>query len=155
MPKRLGLGHAGDVDVGGRVRADAQDEVVEAEEPDAPPVLAGGAVEHAGRVDLQRGGVERGETIEEALARELVEEAGVEMVGRPRLLSIHSNHLIFPGDHVLVYRVDHWRAVKATSKGEIHAVEWFAPDALPDEITKGTRRRIEEAFATRASDPHW
>ena len=101
------------------------------------------------------GGVERGETIEEALARELVEEAGVEMVGRPRLLSIHSNHLIFPGDHVLVYRVDHWRAVKATSKGEIHAVEWFAPDALPDEITKGTRRRIEEAFATRASDPHW
>jgi 8-oxo-dGTP pyrophosphatase MutT (NUDIX family) len=101
------------------------------------------------------GGVERGETIEQALARELVEEAGIAVIGRPRLLSIHSNHIHFPGDHVLVYRVDDWRVCEATSKGEIHAVEWFAPDALPDEITKGTRRRIEEAMAVVESDPLW
>jgi 8-oxo-dGTP pyrophosphatase MutT (NUDIX family) len=101
------------------------------------------------------GGVERGETIEQALARELIEEAGIEMIGRPRLLSIHSNHVIFPGDHVLVYRVDHWRAVNATSKGEIYAVEWFTPDALPEDITKGTRRRIAEALEAAESDPLW
>ena len=36
------------------------------------------------------GGVERGETAEHALARELVEEAGVRLTARPRLVSIHS-----------------------------------------------------------------
>ena len=128
--------------------------------------VRGMVVDEAGRVLLIQhtytpgwhmpgGGVERGETIEQALARELVEEAGIEMTGRPRLLSVHSNHVIFPGDHVLVYRVDHWRAVKATSRGEIHAVEWFAPDALPDEITSGTRRRIEEALGAGDSHPLW
>lgn len=128
--------------------------------------VRGLVVDQAGRVLLIQhtytpgwhmpgGGVERGETIEQALARELVEEAGIEMIGRPQLLSVHSNHVIFPGDHVLVYRVDHWRAVPATSRGEIHAVEWFAPDALPKEITKGTRRRIEEALGASDSHPLW
>jgi 8-oxo-dGTP pyrophosphatase MutT (NUDIX family) len=101
------------------------------------------------------GGVERGETAEQALARELVEEAGVQVVGRPRLLSIHSNHVKFPGDHVLIYRVERWTACKATSRGEIHAVDWFAPDALPDDVTPSTRRRIEEAMAALDHDPHW
>jgi ADP-ribose pyrophosphatase YjhB (NUDIX family) len=101
------------------------------------------------------GGVERGETAEQALARELVEEAGVEIVGRPRLLSIHSNHVKFPGDHVLIYRVERWRACPATSRGEIHAVDWFAPEALPADVTPSTRRRIEEALAAIEHDPHW
>jgi len=101
------------------------------------------------------GGVERGETAEQALARELVEEAGIQVVGRPRLLSIHSNHVKFPGDHVLVYRVERWTVCPATSRGEIHAVDWFAPDALPADITPSTRRRIEEALSAAAHDPHW
>ncbi|MGE5501344.1 MAG: NUDIX domain-containing protein, partial [Ignavibacteriales bacterium] len=54
---------------------------------------------------LPGGGVEKHETAEEALARELVEEAGVVMRGRPSLLSIYSNHPTFKGDHVLIYRV--------------------------------------------------
>lgn len=101
------------------------------------------------------GGVERGETAEQALARELIEEAGVEVAGRPRLLSLHSNHAHFPGDHVLVYQVGDWRPVPATARGEIHAVGWFAPDALPADVTASTRRRIEEALAAIPADPHW
>ena len=93
------------------------------------------------------GGVERGETAEQALARELVEEAGVEPLGQPRLLAIHSNEVVFRGDHVLVYRVDRWRACPATSRGEIEAVAWFALDHLPDETSPLTRRWIEAALA--------
>jgi ADP-ribose pyrophosphatase YjhB (NUDIX family) len=101
------------------------------------------------------GGVERGETAEQALARELVEEAGVEPAGRPRLVSVHSNHGHFRGDHVLLYRVDLWRPRPATSRGEIRAVDWFAPDALPETVTAGTRRRIAEALGPAEGDPHW
>ncbi len=102
------------------------------------------------------GGVERGETAEEALARELVEEAGVELVGRARLLSLHSNHARFRGDHVLVYRIESWRPCKATSRGEIHEIGWFDPAALPEGITEPTRRRIAEALAAdEAAHPHW
>ena len=103
------------------------------------------------------GGVELGETGEEALARELVEEAGVELTARPRLCSIHSSHATFRGDHILFFQVRDWRRVPATSRGEIHAVEWFAPDALPPDATAGTRRRIAEALigGEAQPDPMW
>ena len=79
------------------------------------------------------GGLERGETAEQALARELVEEAGVRITGRALLVSLHSNHVKYPGDHVLIYRVEAWTPCEATSRGEINAVAWYDPAALPAE----------------------
>jgi ADP-ribose pyrophosphatase YjhB (NUDIX family) len=93
------------------------------------------------------GGVEHLESAEEALARELVEEAGVELVGRPTLLQVQANHRSFPNDHVLVYLVERWRSRPATSRGEISATAWFAPDDLPAEATPSTRRWIVEALS--------
>jgi ADP-ribose pyrophosphatase YjhB (NUDIX family) len=104
---------------------------------------------------LPGGGIERGESAEQALARELVEEAGVEVVGRPELVSVHANHKTFKGDHVLLYRIGRWRPCPATARGEIHEVGWFAPDALPDGTTRSTRRRIAEALSGAARDAHW
>jgi ADP-ribose pyrophosphatase YjhB (NUDIX family) len=101
------------------------------------------------------GGVERGEAAEEALGRELVEEAGIALAGRPRLLSIHDNRASFPGDHVLLYHVRDWRSCQVTSRGEIHAVGWFAPGDLPKGTTAGTRRRIAEALGAAEHDPRW
>ena len=104
---------------------------------------------------LPGGGVERGESAETALARELVEEAGVELAGRPRLVSIHDHHAQHPGDHVLVYRCDRWRPCPATARGEIHRVGWFRPDALPEGTTGSTRARIVEALQGAPPDPRW
>lgn len=101
------------------------------------------------------GGVERGETAQLALIRELQEEAGIRVLGRPRLLSVHSNEVRHPGDHVLVYRVDAWEPCAASAQGEIHEVGWFAPDALPAEISPGTHRRIAEALEGVEGDPSW
>jgi len=101
------------------------------------------------------GGVERGETCETALARELVEEAGVQLAGRPQLVSVHSQEAQFRGDHVLVYRVTEWRPCAPSSRGEIAQIGWFSPADLPEDVTRGTRRRIEEALAAAAPDLDW
>jgi ADP-ribose pyrophosphatase YjhB (NUDIX family) len=104
---------------------------------------------------LPGGGVERGETAGEALARELEEEAGVKPTSTPRLISIHSNHRRYPGDHVLVYRVEAWTPVRATSKGEIHQIGWFDPDRLPHDVSDGAHARLAEVFGGRTADPDW
>jgi 8-oxo-dGTP pyrophosphatase MutT (NUDIX family) len=101
------------------------------------------------------GGVERGETAEVALARELVEEAGVWLTAPPILVSIHSAHAKFKGDHILFYRVDDWTPCAATSHGEIAEIGWFGADALPDGTTDGTRGRIAEALGSAARRPLW
>ena len=101
------------------------------------------------------GGVERGETTEAALARELVEEAGVRMSARPRLVSVHDSGSAYPGDHVLLYRVGAWDPCPATSRGEIREARFFAPDALPEAITPGTRRRVDEVLNGAEPDPMW
>ena len=101
------------------------------------------------------GGVERGQTAEAAVAREMLEEAGVEVIGRPTLLSVHDNRRVFPGDHVLVYRIDRWRQGKPTQHGEISRMGFFAPHALPEGTTPATRRRIREALEGGETDVMW
>jgi len=104
---------------------------------------------------LPGGGVERTETAQHALGRELVEEAGIETTGPMRLLSVHNNHRRHRNDHVLVFRVPEWRKVEATSRGEILNAAWFARDALPEGATPGVRARIAEAFDGVEADPYW
>lgn len=104
---------------------------------------------------LPGGGVDRGESAEAAVSRELEEEAGVRPTERPRLLSAHDNGRSFSGDHVLLYRVKRWTPVPATARGEILRVGWFAPNALPPETTGATRRRIVEVLGGAEADVYW
>jgi ADP-ribose pyrophosphatase YjhB (NUDIX family) len=105
---------------------------------------------------LPGGGVDRGETLEGAMARELREETAVEPTRRPALVSIHSNEPHFRGDHVAVFRIDHWRRLDRTpDPHEICDVRFFAPDALPEATTTGTRRRLAEVLHGAEADPMW
>jgi ADP-ribose pyrophosphatase YjhB (NUDIX family) len=128
--------------------------------------VRGVATDAAGRVLLVKhtylhgwwlpgGGVDRGETTQAAVVRELREEAGLIARSEPRLISVHSNERFFPGDHVLVFRIDAFGLTERTSLGEIAEIGWFAPDALPEDTTRATRDRLAEIFGGASADPNW
>lgn len=128
--------------------------------------VRGAAIDGEGRVLLVKhtylegwwlpgGGVDRDETTQAAVIRELREEAGLIAKGEPRLLSVHSNERFFPGDHVLVFRIDAFDMTERTSHGEIAEIGWFHPDTLPDDTTRATRARLAEIFGGVAPDPNW
>jgi ADP-ribose pyrophosphatase YjhB (NUDIX family) len=103
--------------------------------------------------NLPGGGVEFGESVEESLARELDEEGGVILEGAPQLVGIHDNRAIFPGDHVAIYIVRHWRRDRVPAPNmEIAETGFFHPDALPDTTVPSARRHIEEMLGRRANE---
>lgn len=104
---------------------------------------------------LPGGGVDRGETTQDAVVRELREEAGVIAAGPPRLISVHSNERFFRGDHVLVFAVDDFSLTERTSHGEIAEIGWFDPAALPEDAHRSTRARLAEIFGAASVDPAW
>ena len=96
---------------------------------------------------LPGGGVETGETVREALARELLEEGGITALGPPVLHGIFFNARVSRRDHVAVFVVrDFTQDGGPRHPREIIDHGFFAPDALPAETTRGTRARLAEVL---------
>ncbi|OLP57216.1 DNA mismatch repair protein MutT [Rhizobium rhizosphaerae] len=105
---------------------------------------------------LPGGGVERGETAAQALAKELREEGNLVLGDAPRLLQVYFNRAASRRDHVLLYVC---RNVTQTAPrkpdAEIREADFFALDALPPETTGSTRRRLAEIAGTLSPDDVW
>jgi 8-oxo-dGTP pyrophosphatase MutT (NUDIX family) len=124
-------------------------------------------LDDAGRVFLVRhtytpgwhlpgGGVEVGETLLDALAKELREEACIRLTGEPALHGVFFNRAMSARDHVAVFVV---RAFAVENKKlpdrEIAEAGWFSLDALPEGTTAGTRRRLKEVDREHAKITDW
>jgi ADP-ribose pyrophosphatase YjhB (NUDIX family) len=96
---------------------------------------------------LPGGGVQRGESYDRALARELSEEIGLAAFRIERMLGVYHDTVTLKDDHVVAYvvRVDTSApTLKTADPFEIQAVEWFALDGLPEDLSPATTRRIAE-----------
>lgn len=87
------------------------------------------------------GGVKKGETMEQAAIREVKEECGVD-VGNLKILSVYSNFTEYKNDHIALF----FGKTNATpcAHGEISEAKFFSVDSLPENISKGSARRIKE-----------
>ena len=105
---------------------------------------------------LPGGGVEVGESFEEALARELAEEANVVVEGPPALHGLFYNRRVSRRDHVAVYVVRRFRVTgERAPDREIVAARFFPLDALPPDTTRGTRSRLAEVLAGAPVSSAW
>jgi 8-oxo-dGTP pyrophosphatase MutT (NUDIX family) len=105
---------------------------------------------------LPGGGVEAGETLLEALARELAEEGNIELTGPPALHGIYFHPFYSNRDHVTIYVVRDFRqTAPPVPNGEIVAHGFFPLDGLPPDTTAGTRARIAEVTAGKPASERW
>src|SRR6478752_886227 len=105
---------------------------------------------------LPGGGVEPGETMLAALARELAEEGNIELTAIPKLHALYFKKRASRRDHVALYIVRDFRQT-ALPKPNREIVEhgFFALGALPDDTTRATRARLAEVFDGVAVSELW
>jgi 8-oxo-dGTP pyrophosphatase MutT (NUDIX family) len=105
---------------------------------------------------LPGGGVEVGETLLGAIAKELREEAGIRLTGEPALHGVFFNRGLSRRDHVAVFVVRDFavESVKQPDR-EIAEAGWFSLEALPEGTTAGTRRRLAEIVGGAMAGADW
>jgi ADP-ribose pyrophosphatase YjhB (NUDIX family) len=129
--------------------------------------VRGLVVDAAGRVFLVKhsyvagwhlpgGGVEVGETLRDALGRELVEEGNITVTGAPTLHGIYFHDAYSRRDHIAVFVVRAYRQdAPPRPDREIIDHGFFPLSALPEDTTAATRRRLAEVFDGAAPAERW
>jgi ADP-ribose pyrophosphatase YjhB (NUDIX family) len=102
------------------------------------------------------GGVEAGETVPDALSRELEEEARVALRGEPVLHGLFFNMRESRRDHIAVYVIREFAVLgERASDWEIREARFFSRSALPEGTTAATRARLIEIFDSAPLTDLW
>lgn len=105
---------------------------------------------------LPGGGVETGETLREALDKELMEEGNIRLTATPHLFHIYFNRRMSRRDHVALYVCKSFEQISPKRPDhEIAESGFFALNDLPTLTTRATRERIDEVLNGRAVSQDW
>jgi ADP-ribose pyrophosphatase YjhB (NUDIX family) len=100
--------------------------------------------------------VEVGEAAEEALRRELREEAGIELTGPPVLHGVFFNSNASPRDHVVVYVVRAFSVVHPKQPdAEIAGAAFFPLNELPADTAPSSHQRLREIVSGEKIGSTW
>ena len=98
------------------------------------------------------GGVNKREAAVDAAAREVREEAQIELTVPPMLVGVYLNLAQIKCDHILLFKASTWRRVDEKPPNmEIAEAKFFAADELPSDASGGTLRRLAELGGTAQS----
>src|SRR5690606_18432775 len=96
---------------------------------------------------LPGGGVETGESLLTALARELEEEGNIRLTAPPQLFGVFFNRRVSRRDHVALFVVrDFLQDAPPRPSREVVDHGFLAPAALPEDVSRATRARIAEVL---------
>ncbi|MCL2158464.1 MAG: NUDIX domain-containing protein [Oscillospiraceae bacterium] len=102
---------------------------------------------------LPGGGVDKGETFEQAIRRELIEETGYE-ADIIELFGVYQNTYEGKRDNIVVFVCKNGRFIESSPSPEIEKHGFFGADNLPENTAKGMRKRVEE-FCSPSESNHF
>ena len=103
---------------------------------------------------LPGGAVRKNEDCETALRRELEEELGITDISIVNRLGEYRNTYEYKIDTIVVIAVGSF-ALEKKRHFEIEGWDFFDPRALPEGVSPGTRRRVEEWLGQKDSSNEW
>lgn len=101
------------------------------------------------------GGLERGETAQDALVKELREEGNLRIIGQARMFHVYFNTGASRRDHIVFYRAEVEQTAPRAPDREIVECGFFALDALPHGTTEATYRRLAELSGEAEVSHRW